>query len=242
MSFEEVLSTFVTQLTGDFALRAYAIAGIVLAFALASRLARRDVHWINALDLSEYAKKQFPWLENVNKPDTAQRYLDSLATHEQERWDAALARASRLMLVGVVVPALVTLLVVANHSWFFPNEAPLIDVSTGSAINPSINQALIFVATQELSFLSELLALFHFPPFPYEHNHENIMLGVLVYALKFLVSGYIIAVMVFVWRLKDFGNANLETKTKLRQIIAESARPADAAVGERSDPPFKKAA
>ena len=239
---EVILATLETLLTADFALRAYAIAGIVLTFVLAYDLARRDVRWIRELDLSEYAKKQFPWLENVNKPETAQRYLDSLADHEQERWDAALARASRLVLVGVVVPAVVTLLVVANHSWFFPNEAPLVDVATGAAINPSINQALIFVATQELSFLSELLSLLRFPPFPYEHNPQNVMLGALVYALKLLVSGYIIAVVAFVWRLKDFGSANLETKARLRQIIANAERPANAVVGDRSDGLLKKAA
>jgi len=185
-------------------------------------MARRDVAWINSLNLNEYAAKRFPQVDNVTRTDTATRYLEAIALHEQQMWDAAVARVSRLILVGIVVPALVTLLAIANFEWFFPGRAPLIDIATGARFHPNINQALLFIATQEMSFLSEVLQILKLSTFPYEYDDTNFLLGALVYALKMLVSGYIFAVGVFAWKLPQFENANAATKATLKSVVDTS--------------------
>lgn len=112
--------------------------------------ARKDQQWAKQAS-SEKALEEAGYSRTNHKigPDGAKRHIEKLDKFVEAKIDAAKAKQTRMLFLGIVVPALVFLTILGWYSWFLPDrcttDARLCNLSIADGIIIVVQNVLIGV-------------------------------------------------------------------------------------------------
>ena len=197
------IATVKTALNTEIAYHVYAIAGCLIILAVSAWLAWRELRIVRELSPNDFTRSfsgHEPWT-----CDGLTKRVNVLTAFKKAKLWNSVRHVGALVILGFIVPSLILGAAVMKSAWLFGGRSPIVMADGVPVAHPTITDAAIFVLSQFLRGISDVLEIFHIDLGHLDVAHGEIIAQAGIFGYRLFVGAFALAILFAIFFLIRVG-------------------------------------